>query len=130
MSGPYVQGSLPLEQKPHRKFGLQPLAIVYSLPYARCSCGSYAALTHPLRAELIALHRMLGFFAAFLIFCFDNTDLVSRIPMGISALGTIAVVIVVYVLYAWEFKNGTSQQWFSLKKAFVKDRVEHTKGRL
>jgi len=71
---------------------------------------------------------MLGFFAAFLIFCFDNTNLVSRIPMGISA-GTIIVVIVVYVLYAWEFKNGTSQQWFSLKKAFVKDRVEHTKGR-
>jgi len=66
---------------------------------------------------------MLGFFAAFLIFCFDNTDLFSRIPMGISA-GSTAFVIVVYVLYAWEYTNGTSQEWFSLTKTFFKDRSE------
>ena len=43
MSGPYVQAAF-LWNKTHRKFGLQPLAIVYSLPYA-LFMWSYAALT-------------------------------------------------------------------------------------
>jgi len=71
---------------------------------------------------------MLCFLAAFLAFCFDNTDLIIRMPMGIGA-GFIALMLVVYLIYAWEYSNGPSKEWFSLKEASIKDHVEHTKER-
>ncbi|KAH9023870.1 hypothetical protein EDB84DRAFT_1564593 [Lactarius hengduanensis] len=86
-----------------RWFGLEPLAIIFSLTYALLM-WSYVVLVVSLILciVLIRSNRAWGFFVALLIFSFQNTSMRIWIPVG-TAAGTIAALIGWCIANTWQW---------------------------
>lgn len=80
-----------LEKRPHVGYGLEILAIVYSLPYA------------------ILMWGMVTFFIAFFIMCFDKSTLPTRCIVGLVSLFN-AVLLAWCIWVSWE-KSETLEWW-------------------
>ncbi|KAI9455803.1 hypothetical protein BJY52DRAFT_1278919 [Lactarius psammicola] len=77
-----------LYQNDHRFFGLQPMAIVFSLPWA------------------LLMWAMILFSIELLILCFRNTNLQLRLPIGIGST-FVAVPITWCIWNSWKAKFDT-----------------------
>ncbi|TFY69320.1 hypothetical protein EVG20_g3206 [Dentipellis fragilis] len=86
--------------------GLEPLAIIYSLPYA------------------LLMWAMVTFLLAILLLSFRNTDLATRIPMAIVSIAMASLIL-------WCIVSGTerreSKPWLEGVKKFFSENMELTK---
>jgi hypothetical protein len=76
-----------LYQNSHRSFGLEPMAIILSLPWA------------------LLMWSMVIFFIALLLFCFKISNLATRISVTIMTV-LMAVLIIWCIRTAWESTEG------------------------
>ena len=84
-------------------FGLEPLAIVFSLTYALLmwSYVIFVLMPETLCKVLIRLNSAWGFFVALLIFSFQNMSRKTWIPVGIAA-GIVTVLIIWCIVNTWD----------------------------
>ncbi|KAI0261590.1 hypothetical protein BC834DRAFT_459368 [Gloeopeniophorella convolvens] len=82
-----------LSQNDHRIFGLEPMAIIFSLPWA------------------LLMWAMVIFFVALLLLCFRSTNLPTRLPVAVMSL-FIAGLITWCIHNAWE-SSADGELWLS-----------------
>src|SRR5882762_11210344 len=63
---------------------------------------------------------MVTFLIAILVLAFYKTNNATRIPIGASS-AIMFGILVAFVWYTWETKNGASHQWFNKVKTTVQD---------
>jgi len=63
---------------------------------------------------------MVTFLIAILVLAFYKTNSATRIPIGASS-AIMFGILVAFVWYTWEAKNGASHQWFKKVKTTVQD---------
>ncbi|KAH9003497.1 hypothetical protein EDB86DRAFT_3039780 [Lactarius hatsudake] len=82
-----------LEANTHRHFGLEPMAIIFSLPWALLLCS------------------MVAFFVALLLFCFGTSNASTRIFVAVTSV-VVAVPIGLCIKSPWGSSNAM-EAWFS-----------------
>lgn len=85
-----------LQNRDHPKLGLEPLAIIYSIPYA------------------LLMWAMVTFLTALLILCFRATELWTRIPVGLASLA-ITTLVIAFISSAWETQERTNRWLDTIK---------------
>ena len=101
-----------LYQNSHRIFGLEPLAIIHSLPWALLM-WSYVISCLPRRCSRITYinhpsdNRMVTFFVALLLFCVSISNFPTRIFVSIAS-ALLATLIVWCIQTAWESTEDSS----------------------
>ncbi|KAI0064322.1 hypothetical protein BV25DRAFT_1990069 [Artomyces pyxidatus] len=73
-------------------FGLEPLAIIFSVPYA------------------LLMWAMLTFLIAILLLCFQDTVLATRIPVGVASCA-VAWFVFWAILHAWDSGDLSGKTW-------------------
>jgi hypothetical protein len=104
------------------QFGLEPLAIVFSLTYALLmwSYVIFVFISPTLRKVLMPLNSAWGFFIALLMFSFQNMSRKIWIPVGIAA-GIVTVLVVWCISNTWDpeergEESDSGMEWYSKLK--------------
>ncbi|KAI0067089.1 hypothetical protein BV25DRAFT_1820257 [Artomyces pyxidatus] len=90
--------------------GLEPLAIIHSVPYA------------------LLMWAMLMFLVALLLLCFWNTQFVTRMPVGINAVA-VSGLILWCIVHAWDTGDKAGQVWIDGLVPSVKRTLERIERR-
>ncbi|KAN0127127.1 hypothetical protein V8E53_015065 [Lactarius tabidus] len=103
-----VGASTYLSQYTHPRFGLEPMAIIFSLPWA------------------LLMWAMVMFFVALLLVCFGTSNLSTRIFIAVTSV-MVAVLVGWCILWSWR-SGDSGKVWFnslllSLRRAFGFTRV-------
>ena len=103
------------------QFGLEPLAIVFSLTYALLmwSYVIFPFISYTSCKVLIRSNSAWGFFVALLMFSFQNMSRTIWISVG-TAAGIVTVFIVWCIINTWDSEEreeepDSGREWFLLK---------------